>query len=72
MSPGYRYEIVIYWSDEDGSFIAEVSDLPGCMADGPTYRDALAAAEGAIALWINAATELGRDIPVPRGHRLLA
>jgi predicted RNase H-like HicB family nuclease len=72
MSPDYKYEIVIYWSDDDDAFIAEVPDLPGCMADGPTYRDALAAAEEAAALWIETAKELGREIPVSRGHRLLA
>jgi predicted RNase H-like HicB family nuclease len=72
MSGDYRYEIVIYWSDEDAAFIAEVPELPGCMADGPTYREALAAAEETIALWIEVAREDGRDIPVPRGRRLLA
>jgi predicted RNase H-like HicB family nuclease len=64
----FRYEIVISWSDEDAAYIAAVPELPGCMADGPTYRDALAAAEAAIAAWIEVATELGRPIPAPRIH----
>ena len=73
MSSDFHYEISISWSDEDGCFIAVVPELPGCMADGPTYRESLAAAEDAIRLWIETATELGREVPKPRGaHRLLA
>ena len=64
----FRYEIVISWSDEDRSYIAAVPELPGCMADGPTYQDALAAAEEAIALWVDAARELGRPVPSPKPH----
>lgn len=70
MSADYRYEIVIYWSEEDGAFIAEVPELPGCMADGPTHREALAAAEEVIGLWIEAAREEGREVPVPKGRKL--
>jgi predicted RNase H-like HicB family nuclease len=62
----YRYEIDIYWSDSDRSYVAEVPELPGCAADGPTYGQALAAAEGAITVWIQTARDLGRPIPSPR------
>jgi predicted RNase H-like HicB family nuclease len=72
MSVDYRYEIVIYWSEPDQVFIAEVPELPGCMADGPTYRTALEHAEVVIREWIATATELGREIPKPRGRLLLA
>ncbi len=63
-----RYEVIIYWSKEDEAFIAEVPELPGCAADGPTYADALAAAEVAIQEWLETAKELGRDIPEARGR----
>jgi predicted RNase H-like HicB family nuclease len=63
-----RYEIIIFWSDEDGSFVAEVPELPGCMADGRTYQEALAHAEVAIQEWIETANELGRPIPEPKGR----
>jgi predicted RNase H-like HicB family nuclease len=63
-----RYEMIIYWSDEDQSFIAEVPELPGCMADGATYREAVAHAEEVIAEWLQTAKERGREIPVPRGR----
>jgi predicted RNase H-like HicB family nuclease len=68
MKPEYRYEIIIYWSDPDQAFIAEVPELPGCAADGPTYRAALEAAEVVIREWIGTARELGREIPTPRSH----
>jgi len=68
----YRYEIIMYWSDEDQSFIAEVPELPGCAADGPTYADALAQVEIVIEEWIAMATELGRAVPQPRGRLLFA
>ena len=68
MKPEYRYEIIIYWSDPDQVFIAEVPELQGCAADGPTYRAALDAAEVVISEWIEAARELGREIPSPRGR----
>ena len=66
------YEIILYWSEEDGSFIAEVPELPGCAADGATRQEALANAEVVIAEWIETATELGRLIPLPKGRLLFA
>ncbi len=68
----YRYEIIIYWSEPDQAFVAEVPELPGCAADGPTYEAALAQAEVVIQQWIETARELGRDIPTPRGRLLFA
>lgn len=67
-----RYEIIIYWSRDDQAFIAEVPELPGCAADGPTYQAALTAAEVVIGEWIETARELGRSIPEPRGRLLFA
>ena len=67
-----RYEITIYWCDEDQAYIAAVPDLPGCMADGASYHEAIAAAERAIELWIQTAAEIGREIPQPRGRRYSA
>ena len=66
-----RYEIILYWSDEDQVFIAEVPELPGCMAHGATHQEALAQVKDAMALWIDTAVELGRDIPQPLGRRLV-
>ena len=63
-----KYEIIIFWSDEDGAFLAEVPELPGCMADGKTYRDALANAEQIIDEWLETAIEEGRPIPQPKGR----
>jgi predicted RNase H-like HicB family nuclease len=67
-----KYEIILYWSEEDQAFIAEVPELPGCAADGPTLQDALANAEVVIAEWLETARELGRDIPAPKGRLLFA
>jgi predicted RNase H-like HicB family nuclease len=67
-----RYEVIIYWSKDDDAFIAEVPELPGCMADGTTYREAVENAETAIQDWIETARELGRKIPKPRGRLLFA
>jgi len=67
-----RYEVIIYWSDEDNAFIAEVPELPGCMADGQTYRDAIANVETVIQEWIETARDLGRPIPQPKGRLLYA
>jgi predicted RNase H-like HicB family nuclease len=64
----YKYELIIYWSEEDKAFIAEVPELPGCAADGATYRDALKNVEIVIQEWIETARELGRSIPAPRGR----
>ena len=68
----FRYEIIIYWSEEDHAFIAEVPELPGCAADGATYQEALAQAEVIIEEWIETATQMGRPIPAPRGRLLFA
>jgi predicted RNase H-like HicB family nuclease len=65
-----KYEIIIYWSEEDNAFIAEVPELPGCMADGKTYQKALSNAEVVIREWIETAKELGRPIPQPKGRLL--
>ncbi len=67
-----KYEIVIYWSDEDKTFIAEVPELPGCMADGQSYQEALANAEVIIQEWVETAKGLGRAIPQPRGKLMYA
>lgn len=64
--PDVRYEIVIYWSGEDETFVAEVSALPGCMSDGATYAEAAANAEDAARAWVATALALSRDIPAPR------
>ncbi len=64
----HKYEILIYWSEEDGFYVAEVPELPGCLADGPTYQEALANAELIISEWIETASELGKIIPKPRGR----
>ena len=63
-----KYEIIIFWSEEDDAFVAEVPELPGCMADGKTYREALSNAEQIIKEWIETAKELGRPIPQPKGR----
>ena len=67
-----RYEIIIYWSDEDHSFVAEVPELAGCMADGATYQEALSNVQAVIQEWIDTAKELGRSIPEPRGRLVFA
>lgn len=67
-----QYEIILYWSKEDQAFIAEVPELPGCVADGATYQDALANAEVVMREWIETARELGRSIPEPRGRLMYA
>lgn len=67
----HKYEIVIYWSDEDAAFIAEVPELPGGMAHGDTGEQALAEAQEAIALWLETAREHGDPIPSPRGRKLM-
>ncbi len=67
----HKYEIIIYWSNEDQVFIAEVPELPGCMAHGNTQEAALANANQAIQLWIDTAREFGDPIPEPKGERLM-
>lgn len=66
-----RYEIIIYWSNEDNVFVAEVPELPGCMAHGGTEETALKNIKEAIDLWIDTAMEFGDPIPAPKGRRLL-
>jgi predicted RNase H-like HicB family nuclease len=72
MSDNYRYEIIIYWSQEDHAFIAEVPELPGCAADGATYQEALSNVQVIIQEWIETAKELGRPIPEPKGRLMFA
>lgn len=62
-----NFELIIYWSDDDNSFIAEVPELAGCMADGQTYVEAVQNAEIVIGEWIETAKQLGRPIPQPKG-----
>ncbi|GAK55469.1 hypothetical protein U27_02303 [Candidatus Vecturithrix granuli] len=66
-----KYEIIIYWSTEDDTFIAEVPELPGCMAHGKNYDDALTHIKQAITLWIETAQEFGDSIPEPKGRCLV-
>lgn len=66
-----KYEVIIYWSKEDEAFIAEVPELPGCMADGASYKEAIKNAEIIIKEWIETAKEMGREIPEPKGRRLM-
>lgn len=67
-----RYEIIIYWSDEDQAFIAEVPELPGCAADGETYEDALTNVQTIMGEWIETARDLGREAPKPKGRLVFA
>ncbi|MCB1769833.1 MAG: type II toxin-antitoxin system HicB family antitoxin [Candidatus Competibacteraceae bacterium] len=67
-----KYELIIYWSEEDQSFIVEVPELPGCMADGETYKKAVTNAQTIIEEWIETAHALGRPIPEPRGRLMYA
>jgi predicted RNase H-like HicB family nuclease len=67
MEHNSRYEVILYWSNEDNAFVAEVPELAGCAADGGTYQEALANVEIVIREWIETARELGRPIPEPRG-----
>jgi predicted RNase H-like HicB family nuclease len=66
-----KYEVIIYWSDEDDAFIAEVPELPGCAAHGATQEGALCNAQDAIRLWIDTAKEFGDPITAPKGRRLI-
>jgi predicted RNase H-like HicB family nuclease len=67
----HKYEIIIYWSNEDQVFVAEVPELPGCMAHGDTQQTALINANEAIQLWIETAKEFGDPMPEPKGQRLM-
>ena len=66
-----KYEIIIFWSDEDDAYIADVPELPGCMAHGDSHESALANAKEVIQLWLETAKEFGDPIPAPKGKRLV-
>ena len=68
----FKYEIIIYWSDEDEAYIAEIPELPGCMADGKTYDEVLENVTQVIKEWLETAEELGREIPKPKGRLIYA
>ncbi|MDH5657360.1 MAG: type II toxin-antitoxin system HicB family antitoxin [Spirochaetia bacterium] len=68
MKAEHKYEMIIFWSEEDSAYIVEVPELPGCMADGSTYQEAVKNAEIVIDEWIQTAKELNREIPVPKGR----
>lgn len=72
MTTDPRYEVIIYWRDEDSAFIAEVPELPGCMADGATYADTVAGVQVVIREWIETAQEMGRQVPEPKGRLVFA
>ncbi len=65
------YELIIYWSEEDQLFVAEIPELPGCAAHGATQQEALTNAQDAIRLWVDTAKEFGGPIPLPKGRRLI-
>jgi len=65
-----RYAVIIYWSNEDGVYLAEAPELPGCMADGETYQEALAHIEVIMQEWIETANQLNRSVPQPVGKRM--
>ena len=67
----HKYEIIMYWSNEDDAFVAEVPELPGCAAHGDTQEMALAEVKQAMDLWIDTAREFGDTIPEPKGERLI-
>jgi predicted RNase H-like HicB family nuclease len=64
----YKYELIIFWSEEDGRYVVEVPELPGCMADGLTYEEATQNAQIIISEWMETAKSLGREIPEPKGR----
>lgn len=68
----YKYEVIVWWSEEDGAYIAEVPELPGCMADGTSYEEALKNVQIIISEWIETAKKLGREIPEPKGKLMYA
>ncbi len=71
MINNYKYEIIIYWSKEDNAFIAEAPELPGCLAHGNTYEEALKNIKDAIILWLDTAKEFGDPIPKPKEEKLI-
>lgn len=72
MMSKYKYEVIIYWSNEDEAFIAEVPELPGCAADGATYEEVLSNLETIVGEWIETAQELGHPIPTAKGRLIFA
>lgn len=66
-----RYEVIIYWSDDDGAYVAEVPELPGCIAHGSSREEALSSIGEAMSLWLDTARECGDAIPEPKGRRLV-
>jgi predicted RNase H-like HicB family nuclease len=66
-----KYEIIIYWSEDDEAFVAEVPELPGCMAHGSTQEEALSQIQEAMDLWLETARKTGREVPEPKGRRLI-
>ena len=67
-----KYEIIIYWSGDDGCFVAEVTELPGCMADGKDYDEVIKNVLVVIDEWINTAKLTGREVPEPKGRLMFA
>ena len=67
-----RYELIIFWSDEDECYVVEVPELPGCVADGKTYEEAIENAQLVISEWIETARSLRREIPLPKGRLVYA
>ena len=72
MDDSLKYEVIIYWSEEDEAFVAEMPELPGCAADGGTHEEALANLRIMAGEWIETARDLGREIPAPKGRLLFA
>ena len=68
----FKYEVIIHWSKEDDSYIAEVPELPGCMIDGRSYQEALNNLELVVTEWIETAQSIGREISVPKGRLMFA
>jgi len=68
----HKYEIILYWSKDDNMYVAEIPELPGCMADGVTYAEALYSAQIIIDEWIETAISLGREVPEPKGKLMYA
>ncbi len=72
MEEDIKYEMVVFWSDEDGAYVVEVPELPGCMADGNTYEEAIDNTLLVIREWMETAKEIGREIPKPKGRLIYA
>lgn len=72
MQEDIKYELVVYWSEDDDAYIVEVPELPGCLADGKTYKEAIQNVLVVIEEWIETAKELGRSIPAPKGRLIYA